>query len=114
MRLFLILLITSLNLLNIGCVQPDDSYEAKLNVARADLSWLHQFVEEYRMKKDALPDSLFQLSELKSRITKTPVDPWAHAYQYEVSGESFRIYSLGADGLPGGTGQDSDIEFNLP
>lgn len=105
---------TLLTLSNFGCVQSEASYEAKLKVARADLSWLHQFVEEYRRKRGSLPDSLFRLGELKSRITNTPVDPWAHAYQYEVNGESFRIYSLGADGLPGGTGPDRDIEISLP
>lgn len=42
----------------------------------------------------------------------TPLDPWGHAYQYQVPGEDgrpFLIFSLGADGKPGGEGNDADI-----
>lgn len=41
-----------------------------------------------------------------------PRDPWGNAYQYapRPSGHhSFTLYSLGADGQPGGDGNDADI-----
>ena len=41
-----------------------------------------------------------------------PLDPWGTAYQYQVPGEGgrpFLITSLGADGKPGGEGNDADI-----
>ena len=41
-----------------------------------------------------------------------PLDPWGHAYVYQVPGEEgrpFSIFSLGADGKPGGEGNDADI-----
>lgn len=41
-----------------------------------------------------------------------PVDPWGNPYQYRVPGErggAFDLYSLGADGQPGGEGLDADI-----
>lgn len=40
------------------------------------------------------------------------VDPWGNAYQYVIPGErggAFDLYSLGADGQPGGEGLDADI-----
>jgi general secretion pathway protein G len=41
-----------------------------------------------------------------------PPDPWGNPYQYQVPGDDgrpFSIVSLGADGKPGGEGNDADI-----
>lgn len=41
-----------------------------------------------------------------------PLDPWGQPYIYQVPGEEgrpFSIISLGADGKPGGEGNDADI-----
>lgn len=43
---------------------------------------------------------------------KLPVDPWGRAYQYTVPGadnQPFALYSYGADGSAGGTGDAADI-----
>lgn len=48
---------------------------------------------------------------------KLPVDPWGHAYQYAVPGadsQPFALYSLGADGKAGGSGDAADIGFLPP
>lgn len=40
------------------------------------------------------------------------LDPWGNPYQYEIPGQhggAFDLYSLGADGQPGGEGLDADI-----
>ena len=45
---------------------------------------------------------------------EVPQDPWGHPYQYapQASGNNpFTLYSYGADGKPGGTGQDADIGY---
>ena len=44
-------------------------------------------------------------------IKKLPKDPWQNDYQYISPGEKgeFDIYSLGADGRPGGTESNADI-----
>lgn len=44
-----------------------------------------------------------------------PVDPWNNPYQYKVpgpNGKPFAVYSLGADGKPGGEGLNADIGAN--
>lgn len=41
-----------------------------------------------------------------------PEDPWGHAYQYGLpgaDGQPFALYSLGADGKRGGTGDAADL-----
>ena len=41
-----------------------------------------------------------------------PLDPWRNPFQYELrrgSPRGYVLYSLGADGAPGGEGSDADI-----
>jgi len=38
-----------------------------------------------------------------------PLDPWGNPYVYEPDGTSVILYSLGADGQPGGEGTDADV-----
>ncbi len=43
---------------------------------------------------------------------KLPMDPWGRSYQYAVPGadnQPFALYSLGADGQPGGEGDAADL-----
>jgi general secretion pathway protein G len=43
---------------------------------------------------------------------KLPIDGWGNPFIYEIPGKhkmSFDIYSLGADGKPGGTSDDADL-----
>lgn len=46
------------------------------------------------------------------RADDIPLDPWQRPYRYEAPGENgkpYRLLSLGADGQPGGEGEDADI-----
>ena len=40
-----------------------------------------------------------------------PKDPWGHQYQYRAPGEhgEYDVYSLGADKIEGGEGEDADV-----
>ncbi len=44
-----------------------------------------------------------------------PLDPWNHSYQYSrvqsEKGQPFSLYSLGADGQPGGADYNADIGY---
>ena len=44
-------------------------------------------------------------------LPELPIDPWGRPYLYLSPGENGEIdlYSLGADGLSGGEGQNADI-----
>jgi general secretion pathway protein G len=45
-------------------------------------------------------------------LKKVPVDPWGHVYAYLAPGAHgpYDLLSYGADGAPGGEGDDADIE----
>ncbi len=57
---------------------------------------------------DAMPDSKWRDG---GYLNTLPLDPWGRAYLYLHPGEhgTFDVYSLGADGMPGGDGADADV-----
>jgi general secretion pathway protein G len=91
--------------------------------ARADIATLEQAMEMYRLDNlsyptaglDALvsPPAGSQAGRYRpgGYIKNLPNDPWGRPYQLSVPGKSgpFDIYSLGADGAPGGEGENADI-----
>ena len=99
---------------------------AMVEKAKADISTLDQAMEMFRLDNltypaatDGLqalvspPPTLAQPARYRSGgyIKKLPNDPWGRPYQYTVPGRSgaFDIYSLGADGAPGGENENADI-----
>ena len=97
--------------------------KAMVQKAKADIAILSQALETYRLDNLNYPDASQGLNALvtppvaaagarnEGYIKKLPNDPWGRPYQYSVPGKAgaFDIYSLGADGAPGGTDQNSDI-----
>lgn len=82
--------------------------------AQMDIQQLCAALEAYAAGHSGkYPATLEELEEPKSLR-----DPWGHAYQYELPNAERRwpdVYSLGKDGLPGGTGPDEDIHpIRLP
>jgi len=92
----------------------------------ADLATLEQALDMYRLDNLRFPSSEQGLAALVKKPTQEPLprswrsdgyvrrlpeDPWGTPYQYRMPGEHGRadVYSLGADGLPGGEGQDADL-----
>jgi len=43
-------------------------------------------------------------------IEKVPADPWGTPYFYQSDGNAYVLKSFGADGKPGGSGKDEDID----
>lgn len=97
--------------------------KAMVQKTKADIAILSQAMETYRLDNLAYPDAGQGLTALASPpvtapgartegyIKKLPNDPWGRPYQYTVPGRAgaFDIYSLGADGAPGGTDENADI-----
>ena len=101
---------------------------ANTTAARAQVSQLVQGVETYRLTMGRYPTTEEGLEALITPPTdprlvarwpeggflsqqSLPADPWGGAYQYLHPGEHgrFDIWSLGANGREGGTGEDADI-----
>jgi general secretion pathway protein G len=93
---------------------------AKVKAAASQVSRLAMAVESHYLDTGVTPESLQQLVEdsgasggwngpyVKASSLK---DPWGRDYEYIFPGEhgEFDIFSLGADGQPGGDGKDADI-----
>ena len=98
--------------------------DARVTAARTDVNNLMQALKLYRLDNQRYPSSEQGLQALVAKPTvgaipanwkpyldKLPNDPWGNAYQYVnpgVKGE-IDVYSLGADGQPGGDGKNADI-----
>ena len=103
--------------------RPD---EARVVAARQDIASLMQALKLYRLDNQRYPATEQGLQALVVRPTSAPIptnwkgegyldrlprDPWGNPYQYlnpGVHGE-IDIVSYGADGAPGGAGNDADI-----
>lgn len=100
--------------------------QAMRTKARADIATLEQAMEMYRLDNLAYPTGSDGLNALKTPppgltqpgryrpggyIRSLPSDPWGRPYQFAAPGRSgpFDIYSFGADGAPGGEGDNADI-----
>ena len=100
--------------------------ESRVAAARVDISTLMQALKLYKLDNQRYPTTEQGLQALVSKPTSGPAangwksggyldrlpnDPWGKPYQYlspGIKGE-VDIFSLGADGQPGGTGDDADI-----
>ncbi|RVT95111.1 type II secretion system major pseudopilin GspG [Sphingomonas crocodyli] len=100
--------------------------KAMTQKAQTDIALLEQALERYRLDNFTYPPTGAGLQALMQPpvgmahperyprggyIKRLPNDPWGNAYQYRSPGEhgAFDIISYGADGKPGGEGQDADI-----
>lgn len=98
--------------------------DARVTAARTDINTLVQSLKRYKLDNQRFPTSEQGLDALihkpsagpqptnwKPYLDKLPPDPWGRAYQYAnpgIQGE-IDVFSLGADGQPGGEGADADI-----
>lgn len=101
--------------------KPD---EARVRAAQAEVAQILQALDLYRLDNQRYPSTEQGLAALATRPTVEPVpqnwkaylkqapnDPWGRPYQYlspGVRGE-IDLFSLGADGQPGGEGVNADI-----
>jgi general secretion pathway protein G len=98
--------------------------DARATAARTDVNNLMQALKLYRLDNQRYPSAEQGLQALVARPTtgvvppnwrpyldKLPADPWGKPYQYAnpgVKGE-IDVFSYGADGVVGGTGNDAEV-----
>jgi len=100
--------------------------EARVTAARTDISTLMQALKLYKLDNQRYPTTEQGLQALVQKPTagpaangwkeggyveKLPKDPWGNNYQYLQPGlhGEIDVFSLGADGQPGGAGEDADV-----
>lgn len=93
---------------------------AKVKAAGSQINRLSMAVESFYLDTGTTPDNLSELVGESSSVDgwngpyvkkSSLKDPWGREYIYTYPGEhgDFDIYSLGADGQPGGDGKNADI-----
>jgi general secretion pathway protein G len=100
--------------------------DARITAAKSDIATLMQALKLYKLDNQRYPTTEQGLQALVAKPTngpaangwknggyvdKLPKDPWGGQYQYlspGVKGE-VDVFSYGADGQPGGSGNDADI-----
>ena len=100
--------------------------DARIIAAKQDIATLMQALKLYRLDNQRYPTNEQGLQALISKPSGGPMppnwkaggyldrlnkDPWGNPYEYRSPGSHGEVdlYSYGADGKPGGTGNDADI-----
>ena len=100
--------------------------EARVTAAKTDIATMSQALKLYKLDNQRYPSTEQGLQALVTKpssgpsangwkdggyMEKLPKDPWGNAYQYlspGIHGE-VDVFSFGADGQAGGTGEDADV-----
>jgi general secretion pathway protein G len=98
--------------------------DAKTAKAKSDIATLSGLVQQFHLDVGRFPSNEEGLDALRMQPSdapgwkrlldkEVPADPWLRPYVYEYPGldgdDSFLIYTYGADGAPGGEGENADI-----
>ena len=97
--------------------------KSEVKTAKAQIDALEKALDQYRIDTRHYPTTEQGLAALDTKpadeaawdgpyLKKTvPNDPWGKPYQYRSPGEHGEIdlFSYGRDGVPGGTGNDADL-----
>ncbi|OZB16094.1 MAG: type II secretion system protein GspG [Hyphomonas sp. 34-62-18] len=120
---FIMGLLATLIIVNVAPVGD----RSRVTKAKADISNLENALEQYSLDLYTYPSTDHGLAALSSPppgidttlyrpggyIRRVQNDPWGNPYQYTFpgvrSGGRFDVFSFGADGKPGGEGNDADI-----
>ena len=122
--IFIIGLLSTVVLFNVLGARTD----AQLKTARTNVSALTNALEQYSLDMYDYPTTEQGLDALVQQpsgantagsyrrggyINKVPLDPWGRPFVYrkpaERSEKAYGLYSLGADGEPGGEEENADI-----
>jgi|LFEF01.1.fsa_nt_gb general secretion pathway protein G len=120
---FIMGLLATLIIVNVAPVGD----RSRISKARSDIASLESALEQYSLDLYNYPSAEQGLAALSAPpqgvdlalyrqggyIRRVQMDPWGNPYQYQMpgtrSGGRYDIFSLGADGQPGGEGADADI-----
>ena len=100
--------------------------DARVTAAKADIAQIKSALKLYYLDNQRYPSTEQGLAALSAKPTAAPVpaawkqggyieklpnDPWGKPYQYLIPGiqSEVDVFSYGADGVAGGTGNNADI-----
>ncbi|AEA85762.1 MULTISPECIES: type II secretion system major pseudopilin GspG [Stutzerimonas stutzeri group] len=100
--------------------------KSKVKTADTQVKMLRGSLQTYRLDVGSYPSTEQGLAALMHKPSdvsnwqgpyledELPKDPWSNAYVYKSPVDNlqgFALYSLGADGKPGGDGLDADVGY---
>ena len=102
--------------------------KSNVKIAKAQIDALEKALDQYRLDVGAYPSTEAGLTALTAKpqtldrwqgpyLKKpAPADPWGRAYQYKSPGDhgDYDLYSFGADGQAGGSGEAADVTSWTP
>jgi general secretion pathway protein G len=96
--------------------------QSKQAAAKAQIELIGAGLDQYRLDVGSYPNTSQGLDALQKNpgaqnwngpyLKKAaPKDPWGNAYKYRAPGQQgdYDLWSEGADGAPGGEGENSDV-----
>ncbi len=109
-----------------GASRPGgDTEQQRIDSTRASMRFVRGLLKTYLDANQALPANLEALREFAAKhdarlghfLSDASVDAWGNALQYgliagaEDAANAYHLVSLGADGKPGGEGENADISL---
>lgn len=81
------------------------------DAARLDVANIQQALKLHHARTGRYPSTKEGLWALvvAQRLERLPSDPWGRPYHYELREDQPVVWSDGADGRPGGEGEDADV-----
>jgi general secretion pathway protein G len=120
---FIMGLLATLIIVNVAPVGD----RSRISKVRSDIASLESALEQYSLDLYTYPSAVQGLAALSTPppgvdialyrqggyVRRIQMDPWGNPYQYQIpgnrSGGRYDLFSLGADGQPGGEGPNADI-----
>ncbi|KJV07660.1 type II secretion system major pseudopilin GspG [Methylocucumis oryzae] len=123
-ELLVVLVIITLLSSTVGPKLFNKLSSSKVKVAKTQVELIVSALDTYRVDMGEFPSTEQGLQVLRQAPANSqywdgpylpkdvPLDPWDHPYQYKnpgSNGQPYALYSFGADGQPGGEGQNADV-----
>ncbi len=95
----------------VSYLTTDHSLSPKQRQAMERIRRLETFFKDYQRIMGRYPTEQEGFTPLLEAhvMESIPLDPWGHPYVYQFNNQHTGVVSYGADGVPGGQGEDADI-----
>lgn len=120
MELLVVMVILGMLAALVGPALFSNISKGQVSAAQTQMDSLATALDNYRLDIGGYPRTLEGLVENDTgreiwggpyiRDDVVPKDPWGNDYVYTPGDKDFDLLSYGADGAPGGEGDDADIE----
>lgn len=122
-EIMIVLIILAVVMTTVGGKIIGAGDKAKVDVTKLQMQQLKSDIEQFQLRYNSIPSSLNDLIRCSEKTGQgcVPIakeddmkDAWGNPFAYTSSGRTYKISSLGADGVSGGDGVDFDVFIEGP